>query len=133
MGRRIVDTESMSWRSFPEAEGVRYKVLRHHKDRVGITLLLQFDAGASYPAHRHPEGEEYFVLEGSLEEAGVRYGTGSYVYHPPGSVHQPRSAAGCTLLITLPAHIEPVVPKGGSAPDGDAADGGAADGAAEDS
>jgi anti-sigma factor ChrR (cupin superfamily) len=106
MGMRIVDTASMQWRQFDDAPGVQYKVLRHHSDRQGITLLLQFAAGASYPAHRHPAGEEYYVLEGSLDEAGVHYGVGSFVYHPPGSSHRPRSADGCTLLIHLPAHIE---------------------------
>ena len=106
MGMRIVDTPTLQWREFVDAPGVRYKVLRHHKDRRGITLLLQFAAGASYPAHRHPEGEEYYVLEGSLDEAGATYGVGSFVYHPPDSVHRPGSAEGCTLLITLPAHIE---------------------------
>ena len=106
MGMRIVDTPTMQWREFEDAPGVSYKVLRHHKDRKGITLMLQFAAGASYPTHRHPEGEEYYVLEGSLDEAGVTYGVGSFVYHPPGSAHQPRSTEGCTLLITLPAHIE---------------------------
>ena len=102
----IVDTDRRDWRPFPEAPGVRYKVLRHHPDRRGITLLLQFDAGAAYPAHRHPEGEEYFVLEGTVQDGGRSYGAHTYVYHAPGSAHKPASGTGCTLLVTLPAAIE---------------------------
>lgn len=102
----VRDTEALEWREFEDAPGVRYKVLRHHEGRRGITLLLRFDPGAHYPTHRHPEGEEYFVLEGSLQDGGRSYGACTYVYQPPGSVHRPSSADGCTLLVTLPAHIE---------------------------
>lgn len=106
MTTETVDTASMEWRSFAEASGVHYKVLRHHEGRRGITLLLRFEAGARYPTHRHPEGEEYYVLEGELRDGAQSYGAHTYVYHPPGSVHTPMSPTGCTLLITLPAHIE---------------------------
>lgn len=102
----ILDTTGMPWRDFDAAPGVRYKVLRHHAGRRGITLLLQFDAGASYPAHRHPEGEEYYVLDGTLRDGGREYGAHTFVVHAPGSVHRPHSPTGCTLLVTLPAHIE---------------------------
>lgn len=106
MNPEILDVDSLPWRAFPEAPGVLYKVLRHHAGRRGITLLLQFAAGASYPRHRHPEGEEYFVLQGTVQDGGHTYGAHTFVYHPPGSAHRPASASGCTLLVTLPAHIE---------------------------
>ena len=108
MNPEIVDAAARDWRAFADAPGVRYKVLRHHEGRRGITLLLQFDAGAAYPAHRHPEGEEYFVLQGSVQDGGRTYGEHTYVWQPPGSVHRPASPGGCTLLVTLPAHIERV-------------------------
>ena len=106
MSPDIVAVDARPWRDFAEAPGVRYKVLRHHAGRRGITLLLQFDAGAAYPTHRHPEGEEYFVLDGSVQDGGHSYGAHTFVYHPPGSAHRPASSTGCTLLVTLPAHIE---------------------------
>jgi anti-sigma factor ChrR (cupin superfamily) len=102
----IVSAQKQPWREFPEAPGVRFKVLRHHAERRGITLLLQFDAGAFYPAHRHPEGEEYYVLQGTLQDGGRTYGADTFVYQPPGSTHRPTSPTGCTLLVCLPAHIE---------------------------
>jgi anti-sigma factor ChrR (cupin superfamily) len=81
-------------------------VLRHHAERRGITLLLQFEPGARYPAHRHPAGEEYYVLEGTLQDGSHEYGPHTFVYQPPGSVHSPRTRDGCTLLVVLPEHIE---------------------------
>jgi anti-sigma factor ChrR (cupin superfamily) len=103
---QILDTRSCEWREFEDAPGVRYKVLRHHEGRRGITLLLQFEPGAHYPTHRHPEGEEYYLLEGTLQDGGRTYGAHTYVYQPPGSTHRPTSPDGCTLLVMLPAHIE---------------------------
>jgi quercetin dioxygenase-like cupin family protein len=96
----------MDWRPFDEAPGVSFKVLKTHKPGTGVTLLLRFDAGASYPAHRHPEGEQYYVLDGELVDAGRAYGPGTYVFHPPGSVHRPSSTSGATVLVFLPAAIE---------------------------
>jgi len=104
----IIDTRSREWREFEDAPGVRYQVLRHHEGRRGITLLLQFEAGAVYPAHRHPEGEEYYVLSGTVQDGGREYGEHTFVWHPPGSAHRPESRTGCTLLVALPAHIERV-------------------------
>ena len=103
-----MDSSCLAWRDFENAPGVSFKVLRHHEGRRGITLLLRFEPGADYPAHRHPEGEEYFVLEGTLQDGGRTYGAETYVYHPPGSVHRPASPGGCVLLVSLPANIEPV-------------------------
>jgi quercetin dioxygenase-like cupin family protein len=101
-------TPDMEWRSFPEATGVEYKVLRRHEEHGGSTLLLRFAPGADYPAHRHPAGEEYFVLSGTLSDGARTYRTGDYLYYAPGSVHRPTSRDGCTVLVVLPARVEMV-------------------------
>jgi len=106
MTPEILETQTLPWRDFEDAPGVRFKVLRHTQDHRGITLLLQFDAGAHYPAHRHPEGEDYYVLQGTLQDGARTYGAHTFVHHPAGSVHRPASPTGCTLLVSLPAHIE---------------------------
>ena len=87
---RSIDTATAGWRRFEEAPGVCYQTL--NKTPTGsLTLLLRFDPGAEYPRHTHPAGEEYYVLEGSLEDLGTTYGPGTYVYHPPGYAHSPSS------------------------------------------
>jgi len=99
--------EELPWRETPHA-GVTWKKLRHDPVTGESAVLLRFEPGASYGAHRHPQGEQYVVLEGSLEDGGRSWGAGSYVFHPPGSSHRPGSRAGCLLFVTLPAPIEEV-------------------------
>ncbi len=105
-GSKFLDTAAMEWRPFEEAPGVSFKVLKRHLPGNGATLLLRFDAEAAYPTHRHPGGEEYLVIEGELQDGGKSYGADTYVFHPPGSVHTPRSRTGATLLVFLPQGIE---------------------------
>jgi anti-sigma factor ChrR (cupin superfamily) len=103
---KYLDTGAMDWRPFAEAPGVSFKTLKTHRPGTGITLLLRFEPGAHYPAHRHPAGEEYQVLEGELTDGGTAYGVGTYVWHPPGSVHRPRSETGAVVLVFLREAIE---------------------------
>lgn len=102
-----VQWDDVPWRDTPH-EGVRWKKLYFGGAGQGSAVLLEFAPGASYGAHRHPAGEEYLVLEGSLEDGGRTWAAGSYVRHPAGSVHRPSSQEGCLLFVTLPAPIEPV-------------------------
>jgi len=102
-----VDATAAEWRELPE-KGVFWKKLRFEKETGRSTVLVKFEPGAVYHPHSHPEGEEYYVLEGSLEDGGKSWGAGSYVCHPPGSRHRPSSREGCTLLIVLPKPVEPL-------------------------
>ena len=102
-----VDAGGEPWRPTPHA-GVEWKKLRHDRGTGLSTVLLRFEPGARTGRHRHPDGEQYFVLEGSLEDGGRTWGAGTYVHHPPGSVHAPRSEEGCLLFVTLPRAIEEV-------------------------
>ncbi len=105
-----VDSEALPWRDTPYA-GVHWKKLafdaRPLEQGGGASaVLLRFAPGACYGAHRHPRGEQYLVLEGSLQDGGESYGKGSYVWLPPGSAHRPSSQEGCVLFVTLAAPIE---------------------------
>lgn len=105
-GSKFVTTAALDWREFDEAPGVSFKVLKTHRPGNGATLLLRFAPGSSYPLHRHPDGEEYWVLDGELTDAGHAYGAGTYVHHPPGSAHRPASTTGATVLVFVPGGIE---------------------------
>ncbi len=102
---RRVDSAALPWRPTPYP-GVQWKKLLFDRDTGRSAVLLQFEPGARYGAHRHPAGEQYFVLEGSLEDGGVTWGPGSFVDHAPGSVHRPSSREGCRLFVSLPEPIE---------------------------
>ena len=100
-----INGATLPWRDTPY-RGVQWKKLHFDPERGDSAVLLRFAAGASYGAHRHPEGEEYLVLEGSLEDGGATYGAGTWVRHPPGSVHRPVSASGCVVFVRVPRPIE---------------------------
>jgi anti-sigma factor ChrR (cupin superfamily) len=100
-----VSSDTLPWRKTPYA-GVSWKKLEFDPDSGRSAVLLRFEPGARYGSHRHPEGEQYLVLEGSLEDGGRSWGVGSYVRHPPGSVHAPRSAEGCLLFVSVARPVE---------------------------
>jgi anti-sigma factor ChrR (cupin superfamily) len=100
-----VDIEKLPWRESPYP-GVLWKKVFYDAETGSSAVVLRFEPGASYGTHRHPGGEEYVVLDGSLEDGGTTYGAGTWVLHPPGSVHRPSSAEGCVLFVRLPRPIE---------------------------
>ena len=102
-----IDSEQLPWRPSP-CPGVDWKKLEHDPVSGRSTVLLRFAPGAAYDAHRHPAGEQYLILEGSLQDGAHTWGPGTYVHHPPGSAHAPRSPDGCLVFVTLPKPIEPL-------------------------
>ncbi|HVS08881.1 MAG TPA: cupin domain-containing protein [Planctomycetota bacterium] len=100
-----VDSGVLEWRASAH-EGVTWKKLEFDRASGRSAVLLRFAPGASYAAHRHPRGERYLVLEGSLEDGGRSWGAGTWVRHGPGSAHRPGSREGCILLVLLDAPIE---------------------------
>ena len=105
MASIYVNERDEKWRDTPFV-GVTFKKLLFDKETKRSAVLVKFEPGSRYGAHRHPEGEEYYVIEGSLEDGGKSWGPGSYVYHPPGSTHRPTSKEGCIIFITLPKPVE---------------------------
>lgn len=101
----VVPGAELPWRDTPCA-GVSWKKLHFDAERGDSAVLLRFDPGAEYQAHRHPRGEEYLVLEGELVDGEGCWGPGTWVRHPPGSAHRPRSPVGCVLYVRLAAPIE---------------------------
>ena len=45
-----------------------------------MRVLLNFAPGKGYPRHKHPAGEEVFVVSGVYLDNGVDYPEGSYIY-----------------------------------------------------
>ena len=102
---QVLDTSALPWRETP-CPGVQWKKLHHDPASGRSAVLLRFEPGAAYAAHRHPGVEQYLVLEGSLNDGGETYGAGTWVHHPPGSTHRPSSTEGCLLYVTLDRPIE---------------------------
>ena len=102
-----VDSTNEPWRETPYV-GVSWKKLSFDAASGRSSVLVRFEPNTIYGAHSHPGGEEYYVLEGTLEDGGRTWGPGSYVCNPPGSRHRPFSRDGCVLIISLPRPIEPL-------------------------
>ena len=63
-----------------------------------MTCLLKLEPGAYVPFHKHPEVEQSFVLEGSVEDHDGVATAGDYIWRKPGSQHDNRSPNGAVLL-----------------------------------
>ena len=68
--------------------------------------LLKFAAGARFPAHDHPGGEQVYVLEGDLTIGPEHLKAGDYYDTPQNGKHAASSDGGCLFLVTLPKPIQ---------------------------
>lgn len=111
MNEYITRSNQVDWIPLTEAGintgGVSVKALRWDTaTKRPPTILLKFDAGAVYPFHNHPGGEEVFVLEGDVLFDEEKLSAGDYLYTPPGFKHRVKSEKGCVLLFIVPEEVE---------------------------
>ena len=91
-----VDTTNQNWIPglVPGLE-----VMPLHSYGTENVALVKWAPGTVFQPHQHWDGEETFVLEGTFEDEQGTYPKGTWLRNPPGSVHTPRSAAGCTIYV----------------------------------
>jgi len=107
----IVKSASAEWLPLIEKgkhhKGLFVKSLRYDQlAQRSKTILLRFEAGASYPYHNHPDGEELFVLQGNAIIEETLLTEGDYLYTPPGFKHAVKTDVGCTILFIIPKEVE---------------------------
>lgn len=99
--RVVVETEGMHW-EISEAGGVlRRRMERLNGDPEPVTTVVRYMPGSSFSPHRHVNGEEILVLEGTFSDNHGHYHAGSYLRNPAGSNHAPYSQEGCTIFVKL--------------------------------
>lgn len=108
---QLISSSKTEWTPLVEegikTDGISVKVLRFDETtQRPPTFLLKFEAGASYPNHNHPAGEEIFVLEGEIRFGPDQLNAGDYLYTAPGATHSAFSRTGCTMLFVVPEEIE---------------------------
>lgn len=96
-----IDTTALDWIASPKAGVWRKPLAREEAERGHATSLVRYDAGASFPAHNHPLGEEILVLEGTFSDASGDFPAGTYFRNPIGFRHAPFSEQGCLILVKL--------------------------------
>eukprot|EP01084_Bolivina_argentea_P295635 509025_1 len=100
--RAVVHPPLMAWIESPDSRVWRRRLSLEGEVESGrVTSMVKFGKGAVFHKHAHPDGEEIFVLEGSLRDANGIYPKGTYMLNPDGSVHQPSSPDGCILFVKL--------------------------------
>ena len=65
-----------------------------------VTLMVRMAPGTSYPAHRHADVEECFVVQGDIDTGTVHMHAGDYQRAEKGSTHPVQTTrGGCVLLL----------------------------------
>lgn len=70
-----------------------------------VTSVVRYDAGAHFPEHSHPNGEEILVLEGVFSDQDGNFGPGWHLLNPNGSHHKSYSENGCHILVKLQQYL----------------------------
>ena len=100
--RAVCDTNAMEWQPSPVAGVWRKRLeLAGAVESGRVTSLVRFDAGARFPAHDHPDGEEILVLDGTFSDEFGDHPKGTFMLSPEGTRHEPYSEQGCLLLVKL--------------------------------
>ena len=79
-------------------EKISIKVLYEDAEKGEMTCLLKLEPGAYVPFHKHPEIEQTFVLEGSVQDHDGVATAGDYIWRKPGSQHDNTSPSGAVIL-----------------------------------
>lgn len=111
---QFVSSRAIEWKPLdePGVSGISVKVLQFDPDsQRAPTILLKFEAGATYPAHNHPGGEEIFVVEGDLKLGKDHLHAGDYLYTAPNNIHAVRSMNGCVVFVKTPQEVEIIKPR----------------------
>ena len=93
-----LSTEGLPWHATGD-RGVEIKLLYSQPGFADATRLERWAPGTSRDGIAYPEGAEIFVLDGAFEDAGERFGTGSWLRLPAGESFSPTTPDGCTVYI----------------------------------
>ena len=100
--RVVVETDTLPWLPSPSATVWRRRLHRVGPAESGqVTSLVRYDAGAVFPVHAHPEGEEILVLDGVFSDEHGDWPAGTWLLNPEGFRHAPFSRDGCLLFVKL--------------------------------
>jgi len=108
---QLVKSSEIEWKSLAsigeDVQGIYIKsLLFDDETNRSPTILLKFDAGASYPLHTHPGGEEVFVLEGDIHLGKDHLHAGDYLFTAPDNLHAVRTDGGCVVFLKAPLEVE---------------------------
>jgi anti-sigma factor ChrR (cupin superfamily) len=92
----VVQTAAEPWQA---AGDCAVKPLYSQEGYADTMRLEQWSAGSTLGERRYPRGAELFVLHGAFEDQQGAYDAHTWIRLPSGSIHHPRTSAGCGLYI----------------------------------
>jgi len=98
-----LDDEALSGLDWREVGNGVFIAKLAREGRAGLVLYridASAPAGAFFP-HRHPGGEAYLVLRGTIADESGRYPEGSFVWLPPDSYHSPRAEGEAETIVLV--------------------------------
>ncbi len=112
---QLVKSNEIEWKPLNEegVSGVYVKSLLFDAEtQRSPTILLKFDAGATYPLYNHPGGEEIFVLEGDIKLGNDELKAGDFLYTAINNKHRVSTKNGCVVLVKVPQEVDIIKPRG---------------------
>ena len=111
---QLVRSNEIEWTPLNEdgISGIYIKSLMFDDEtKRSPTFLLKFDAGATYPLHNHPGGEEVLVLEGDIKLGKDELKAGDYLFTAANNKHRVSTENGCVVLLKVPQQVEIIEPR----------------------
>ena len=74
------------------------------REGVKRSLLVEMKPGAQWPGldYHVPGPEAVYVVSGDFDDGANVYRAGTFLHHPAGSSHSPRTNEGCVLFVYYP-------------------------------
>ena len=98
-----VTADALSW--IDTGGGTSLAPLRFDGTGAGAALL-RFSPGGRAGLHRHPAGEDLYVISGTLRVGDRLLRTGDFLHTPPGGVHDAEAEEEAVVLVSVPEPIE---------------------------
>ena len=96
---------AMEWRNF----GTGVKLGKLEREGAASLVLYWVEDGAprdAFAKHRHPGGEAYLVLKGTIADETGRYEKGTFVWLPEDSTHTPWAEGETVVLVLWPGGVK---------------------------
>ena len=91
-------------------KGMSWNKISYDKKNGGFgTYVLKMDPGSKSLPHKHQGFEEFYVIDGELEDAdGKIFKKGDFVTFKPGSKHNSHTKNGCLLIVFMRGINKPI-------------------------
>jgi anti-sigma factor ChrR (cupin superfamily) len=97
-----VDTGAGSWHAGRNAGIEAQRLHEYGKERVA---LVRWAPDSCTRHHRHPGGQEVFVISGSYSDEFGEYPAGTWIRYPPGTEHAPCAGPDGALTYVKVGHL----------------------------